>query len=247
MNTIGKRNKENREEWLEATLKKIPAGLKILDAGAGELKYKKYCSHLEYTSQDFGQYDGTGDGVGLHTDTWDQTKLDIVSDIVNIPRPDASFDAIMCIEVLEHIPDPAKAIKELSRLLKKGGKLIITSPFSSVSHMTPYHFATGFNKYYYLEHSKINNLEILDLHPNGDYYEYVAQELRRLPWVVNEYSNYNKAGLGFLKKTYFKIHSLLYRKILLPIMLNLLLKYKKIDIGSKEFWNFGYFVFAEKK
>lgn len=247
MNNIGKNNQINREGWLEKTLKKIPAGSKILDAGAGELRYKMYCHHLNYTSQDFAQYDGKGDGVGLHTDKWDQTKLDIVSDITSIPEKDGSFDAIMCIEVIEHIPDPAKAIKEMARLLKKGGKLIVTSPFCSVSHMTPFHFATGFNKYYYEHHFKINNLKIEEITPNGDYYEYLAQEMRRLPWVVNEYSNYSKSNLSFLTKTVYSILSYIYRKFILKYTLFILKKYKSIDSGSKNFCNFGYLTVAEKK
>jgi hypothetical protein len=61
MFTVGLNNLSNREQWLEATLKSLPAGLTILDAGAGECPYKKWCSHLNYISQDFGQYDGKGD------------------------------------------------------------------------------------------------------------------------------------------------------------------------------------------
>jgi Methylase involved in ubiquinone/menaquinone biosynthesis len=52
----------------------------------------------------------------LQTGPWDNSKLDIVSDILSIPLPDHSVDAIMCTEVLEHIPDPLGAIKEFSRL-----------------------------------------------------------------------------------------------------------------------------------
>lgn len=118
---VGTQNQSNREAWLEKTLKNIPSGSRILDAGAGELKYKPLCQHLNYVSQDFAQYNGEGDGKGLQTGAWDQTKLDIISDITAIPEPDGSFDAVMCIEVFEHLPEPIKAIKEFSRLLKGGG------------------------------------------------------------------------------------------------------------------------------
>ena len=64
--TIGKKNVSNREKWLKNTLLKIEA-VSILDAGAGELRYKHFCSYLVYTSQDFAQYTGTGDGIGLQT------------------------------------------------------------------------------------------------------------------------------------------------------------------------------------
>ena len=62
MTQVGISNEWNCEKWLGKTLSQIPAGSRILDAGAGELKYKKFCAHLNYVSQDFGQYDGKGDG-----------------------------------------------------------------------------------------------------------------------------------------------------------------------------------------
>ena len=58
MFTVGTSNETARVLWIEETLKKIPAGLTILDAGAGECQFKKFCSHLEYISQDFAQYHG---------------------------------------------------------------------------------------------------------------------------------------------------------------------------------------------
>jgi len=100
---IGDDTMEVRFDWVIKQLKYLPEGTRILDAGAGELKFKSYCSHLEYVSQDFAQYDGEGDGTGLQTGKWNNERLDIVSDITRIPVDDASFDAILCTEVLEHV------------------------------------------------------------------------------------------------------------------------------------------------
>ncbi|MRR34854.1 class I SAM-dependent methyltransferase, partial [bacterium] len=122
---VGTRNEDARTSWIEKTLTAMPEGLRILDAGAGERRYEKFCSHLSYVAQDFGRYDGTGDGRGLQQGTWDQSRLDIVSDIADIPEPDASFDAILCTEVFEHLPDPLSAIREFRRLLKPDGLLIL--------------------------------------------------------------------------------------------------------------------------
>ena len=53
MFTVGTTNEAVRVKWIEETLKKIPEGLTILDAGAGESQFKKFCSHLKYIAQDF--------------------------------------------------------------------------------------------------------------------------------------------------------------------------------------------------
>lgn len=50
------------------------------------------------------------------------------ADITNIPFEDNSFDHLICIHVLEHIQDDQKAINEIYRVLKKGGKAILAVP-----------------------------------------------------------------------------------------------------------------------
>ena len=46
---------------------------------------------------------------------------DVKADICNLPFEDNSYDVILCNHVLEHIPDDAKAMQELFRVLKPGG------------------------------------------------------------------------------------------------------------------------------
>jgi ubiquinone/menaquinone biosynthesis C-methylase UbiE len=229
---IGTHNEEARYQWVEKTLGKIPSGHKILDAGAGELKFKKYCTHLEYVSQDFAQYDGKGDSSGLQTQTWDNSKLDIVSDITAIPVDDDSFDAVMCNEVIEHVPDPVKALKELNRVLRPGGYLVVTAPFASLTHFAPYHFSTGFNRYFYKEHLEALGYEILDLHANGNYFEYMAQELRRVQNIGKKYAELSADSL---------------EKSSIKVVLSYLNKLSERDKGSEELLCFGFFVFARKK
>jgi SAM-dependent methyltransferase len=174
-------NERGRNQWLAVTLASLPSGARILDAGAGELKNRRLCGHLRYVSQDACQYEGTGNAEGLQTGVWNTSQIDIVSDIARIPEPDASFDAVLCSEVLEHVPDPLSALRELARLLKPGGRLILTAPFASLVHFAPYHFSTGFSRYWYEYHLPQLRLRIDELRPNGDWFALVRQEVLRLP------------------------------------------------------------------
>ena len=54
-------NPDARDEWIINKIKEIPLGLSLLDVGAGNMPYKKYCNHLNYISQDFGEYDDSKD------------------------------------------------------------------------------------------------------------------------------------------------------------------------------------------
>ncbi len=228
----GTRNEAVRNAWLERAIKAIPAGCRILDAGAGEQRHKVLCDHLVYVAQDFGQYDGDGDHTGLQTGSWDQSALDIVGDITDIAEPDASFDAILCTEVLEHLPDPISAIREFSRLLRKDGILILTAPFSSLSHFSPYHYYTGFNKSFYEVHLAANNFRILELNANGNFFEYLAQELRRITSISGKYSNDSPTRI----ERYF-----------LRVILKMLGRFSSKDHGSSELLCYGYHVLGKKQ
>ncbi len=180
-------NEQARINWVSDKLKGIARGNSILDAGAGEQQFRQFCDNLVYTSQDFAAYTPTELVTGLQVDGWDYGKLDIISDITNIPRSNESFDVILCTEVFEHIPDPLSALKEFSRLLKPGGKLILTAPFASMTHFAPYHYSTGFSRFFYEKHLPLNNFKILEIVPNGNYFSSMLQETSRIPYVAHDY------------------------------------------------------------
>ncbi len=228
----GKTNESTRNQWVEQTLRAIPSGMRILDAGAGEQQYKKYCSHLEYVSQDFGQYNGQGNNAGMQTGDWNNSNLDIVGDITDIPEQDGSFDVVLCTEVFEHLPRPVDAIKEFSRLLKVGGALIVTAPFCSLTHFAPYHFYTGFNRYFYETILTENGFGQVKIEANGNYFEYIAQELRRIDSVAKKYS----------RTKYVRF----YEWIAIGLVLKMLTLMSKTDTGSSELLNYGLHVVARK-
>ena len=179
-------NEIGRQVWLASKIAKIPAGARILDAGAGEQKNRVHCGHLSYVSQDFCQYSGkVGEEVseGLQVASWDTTLIDLVSDIASIPADDCGFDAILCSEVLEHVPEPQDAIQEFFRLLKPNGILIITAPFASNVHMAPHYFYSGFSRFWYQHHLEKHGFQIKELTPNGDWFAFLRQEISRLGGV----------------------------------------------------------------
>ncbi len=202
-------NEMNRQAWLRRTLGALAPGARLLDAGAGELRNRSLCKHLTYVSQDFGQYDGNNaKDSGLHNPGWDTSRVDIVCDITAIPESDASFDAILCTEVLEHVPDPTRALDEFARLLRPGGTLIVTAPFASVVHMAPYYFCSGFSRYWYQHHLHRRGFIIDELSANGDWFELCEQELMRLGPAARQYKDRSwplAYAIGAMSALYFRI------------------------------------------
>jgi SAM-dependent methyltransferase len=220
------------DTWVTRKLSELPAGARILDAGAGPQPYRKYCKHLKYVSQDFAAYDGKGDGTALQADGFSYKGLDIVSDICSIPEPDESFDAVLCTEVFEHIPDPAGALKEFFRLLKPGGKIVLTAPFFSLSHFSPYHFVSGLSRYWW-DHWLVKvGYSKFDIVSSGGFFDFLAQLVKITPGISKKYSRH----IIQIPILYFQC-----------IVMILLLSFSKHrNDRSNELVCFGHFIYAEK-
>ncbi|MGE3270894.1 MAG: class I SAM-dependent methyltransferase [Chloroflexota bacterium] len=63
--------------------------------------------------------------------------LDLIGDAHHLPFADGSVDAIVCTEVFEHLVDPPAAAREIIRILKPGGRLILTTRFCFPLHDRP--------------------------------------------------------------------------------------------------------------
>lgn len=96
---------------------------KTLDFGAGRAKYREIIKKnaAEYIAFDMRP----GDNV------------DVVGDAHNAPFGDGEFDTIVCNQVLEHVAEPWKVIGEIRRILKTGGRCILTAPFLQPYHADP--------------------------------------------------------------------------------------------------------------
>lgn len=118
------------------------------------------------------------------------------------------FDAIFLSKVLEHISELTYALDSFTRLLKPGGVVILTAPFASNVHMAPYHYCTGFSKYWYEHHLTQRGFAIRELSPNGDWYALLAQELTRLGGLERSRGNWSwplAYTLALLGLAYFRL------------------------------------------
>lgn len=124
--------------WLSASLREVApqARGRFLDVGCGDRRFEPvFAPYVEsYTGLEH-------EAVFASTDASKRsTKPDVLYDGKRIPFEAASFDSILCAEVLEHTPDPAGLVAEMSRVLRPGGRIIVTAPFAFRLHEEPYDY-----------------------------------------------------------------------------------------------------------
>ncbi|MCJ7833170.1 MAG: class I SAM-dependent methyltransferase [Deltaproteobacteria bacterium] len=114
----------------------IKAGHKILDIGCGSGRHICAASQFENVVS-IGSDVSYDEVVEARNRLVNQEKLGqnggglwatLAADITNLPFPDDFFDMVICSEVLEHIPDQHTAVKEVTRVLRPGGDLIVSVP-----------------------------------------------------------------------------------------------------------------------
>lgn len=140
-------------------------GQRILDFGCGSKPYKNLFSkadlYIGIDIENSGHYHG-------------DSKVDVYYNGKDIPFPDNSFDAIVCFEVLEHVFNIDEVLKELWRVVKPKGQLLISIPFAWDEHETPYDFAryTSFGITYLLEK---NGFKVISQKKTTTYYLALCQ------------------------------------------------------------------------
>jgi len=104
----------------------------VLDVGCGEMPFRGLLAPgCLYTGLDIPQADDFG--MRRHSEIVD-------FDGRNIPFADDTFDHILCTEVLEHAEEPDQLIAEMHRVLRPGGTLAVTIPFSARVHHAPHDY-----------------------------------------------------------------------------------------------------------
>lgn len=93
-------------------------------------------------------------------DIAESDKVDVVGDVHKLPFQENEFDEVLCFEVFEHLKNPFQAAKEIQRVLKPGGRLILTTRFIMPIHDAPDDYFR-FTKYGIREIFKDMRIEIL--------------------------------------------------------------------------------------
>lgn len=139
---------------------------RVLDAGAGESQYAKWFSRQRYVAIDLA----TGDT------NWDYSGLDAICDLTALPFADCSFDAAINIVTLEHVREPAAALREIARILRPGAPLLLAVPFEWEVHQEPHDYFR-FTRYGigYLLHGA--GFEHPEIHPVGGYFRLLSRRL----------------------------------------------------------------------
>jgi len=98
-----------------------PTGQRILDAGCGK---GKFVSYLAGRGGKVIGIDRTERFIHIAQKNAPEAIFQVAS-LTKLPFADNTFNAVLCIEVLQHIPDYWKAIEEMTRVLRKNGRIII--------------------------------------------------------------------------------------------------------------------------
>ena len=101
-------------------LLKNEKGGKLLDAGAGQ----GFLSQ-EFKNNGFDVFAADFDTEKFKIHSIECKKVDLNKDL---PYPNSFFDYIVCLEVIEHLENPYHLIREFNRIVKRGGKIIISTP-----------------------------------------------------------------------------------------------------------------------
>lgn len=105
---------------------------RVLDIGAGQSPWRVFLdSSVRYQGVDIQSADQFG---------MSEQQDVLYYDGAILPFPDGTFDAAICIEVLEHAGDPRLLLSEAFRVLKPGATFALTVPWSARAHHIPFDF-----------------------------------------------------------------------------------------------------------
>jgi SAM-dependent methyltransferase len=121
---------EDRHWWYRGRLRivrqeveqlDLPSGARILDAGCGSGRV------LDELAR-FGDVVGVDLSPSAVAAAWARGHSVANARVEELPFADATFDLVTCLDVIEHTPDDVRALRELVRVTRPGGYLLLTVP-----------------------------------------------------------------------------------------------------------------------
>jgi SAM-dependent methyltransferase len=111
--------------WLRAQAEELAGGepVRILDVGCGPKPYYPFFAAV------------ASEYVGV--DVVENPAAELRGAVEALPVDDASFDVVLCTQVLEHSDDPAQAVRELRRVTRPGGRVLASTHGVQVYHPSP--------------------------------------------------------------------------------------------------------------
>ncbi|HMN95810.1 MAG TPA: methyltransferase domain-containing protein [Phycisphaerales bacterium] len=174
--TVHNFNQRTRDAWVRARAREVAPGSRVLDVGAGGCPYRPCFDRCTYVAQDAKPLDDADLRQGAYG------AIDLVCDATAIPVADGSFDVVLCTEVIEHVADPIAVVRELGRVLRPGGLLLLTAPLGCGRHQSPHHYYGGFTPEWYRQFLGEAGFDAIDVAPNGGSLSHFAQ---MCIWVVS--------------------------------------------------------------
>ena len=161
--------------------------------------------------------------------------VDVVGDAHNLPFEDRKFDIGLCTEVLEHFHTPQLAISEMKRVLKSGGKLILTTRFIFPIHDAPHDYYR-YTKYG-LKHL-FKDWEVLSLEEEVNTINTLSVLLQRIGYQTQLKMNSLSKVFIFLLSKIVTLFSFLIKK-----------EYEDIERSVEESYimTSGYYIVCKKK
>ncbi len=89
---------------------------------------------------------------------------------------DASFDTVLCVQVLEHVFEPIRMVAEIGRVLRPGGAALLLLPQTSTTHLAP-HYYGNFSRYWIRAALARTGLELVEHRPLGGVWSSMASHL----------------------------------------------------------------------
>jgi SAM-dependent methyltransferase len=159
-------------EFVARCAGELERGARVLDAGAGNAPYRELFGHCDYVTTDWTR--------SVHTGA---RSADVIASLADLPLGDASFDAVVCTQVLEHVGDPRAVVAELNRVLRPGARLWLTVPLVWPLHEEPFDF---FRYTPYSLRALLEQAGFVDVYvaPRNGYFATIAQLLRIAPDAV---------------------------------------------------------------